>query len=72
MARVYVITETEMKALLDRLELQSMIDKNIIIGGGFKKFLELSPDEQNRLNGVHRSFHHVVVTWAQEMGFKGY
>ena len=76
MARVYVITEPEMQGLLDQLELKSMLDKNHIIGGFGRadraaRFEALTPDEQNRLNTVHRAFHFICVRWAQEMGFKG-
>lgn len=76
MARVYVITEPEMQALLDQLELKSMIDKNLIIGGFSeedrrKRYDDLSSDEKNRLMGVHKAFHMVCVRWSQEMGFKG-
>lgn len=76
MARVYVITEPEMQALIDQLELKSMVDKNMLIGGFSEedrqqRYETLSPDEKNRLSGVHRAFHFVCVRWAQEMGFKG-
>jgi len=77
MARVYMITEPEMQALLDRLELNHMIDKNHIIGGynvgdRQQRYEALSPEEKNRLSSVHRAFHMVCVNWAQEMGFKGH
>ena len=76
MARVYVITEPEMQALLDQLKLTDMLDKNVLIGGSSieerqQRYENLSPDEKNRLNGVHGAFHFVCVRWAQEMGFKG-
>jgi hypothetical protein len=76
MARVYMITEAEMNGLFDQLQLKDMLDKNHIIGGFSvedrqQRFEALSPDEKNRLNNVHRSFHSICVTWAQEMGFKG-
>jgi hypothetical protein len=76
MARVYMITEPEMQGLLDQLEMQSMIDKNVLIGGHDvddrrARYESLSADEKNRLNSVHRSFHYICVRWAQEMGFKG-
>ena len=70
MARVYVITETEIQSLLDQLELKSMSDKNILVHPD--QWDKLSPDEHNRLDSVHRAFHYVCVRWAQEMGFKGY
>lgn len=77
MAIQYVITPEEMNSLLDQLQLQSMIDKNHIIGGYDPedrrvRYENLSPDEKNRLNDVHHAFHNVCVRWAQEMGFKGY
>ena len=76
MARVYMVTEPEMQGLMDQLKLQSMLDANYILGGFSvedrqQRFDALSPDEQNRLNGVHRAFHMICVRWAQEMGFKG-
>lgn len=76
MARVYMITEPEMQALLDQLQMQSMTDKNLLIGGinageRQQRYEALSADEQNRLSAVHRAFHHICVRWAQEMGFKG-
>ena len=74
MARVYMITEPEMNGLMDQLHLQSMLDHNYLLGGfgtGAEKFERLSPNEQNRLNGVHGAFHMICVRWAQEMGFKG-
>ena len=76
MARIYVITEPEMQALLDQLEMTSMVDKNQLIGGCStddrrRQYEALSPEEKNRLNDVHRAFHYIVVRWAQEMGFKG-
>ncbi len=76
MARVYLITEPEMQSLLDQLQLQEMVDKNYIIGGNSvedrqQRYESLSPEEKNRLAGVHRAFHMICVRWAQEMGFKG-
>lgn len=71
-----MITEPEMQGLLDQLELKEMVDKNYLIGGfdsddRTKRYEALSPDEKNRLSGVHRAFHMICVRWAQEMGFKG-
>lgn len=76
MARVYMITEAEMNGLFDQLQLQNMVDTNHLIGGVSvadrrARYEDLSPDEKNRLNDVHRAFHHICVRWAQEMGFKG-
>ena len=76
MARIYQITEPEMQGLLDQLEMKSMIDMNHLIGGHDPedrqaRYETLSPDEKNRLSGVHRAFHMICCRWAQEMGFKG-
>ena len=76
MARVYQITEPEMQALLDQLEMTSMIDMNHLIGGHDPeerqaRYESLTSEEKNRLAGVHRAFHYICVRWAQEMGFKG-
>jgi hypothetical protein len=76
MAIQYVITEAEMNSLMDQLKLENMLDKNLMIGGHSpedrkSRYDSLTPEEQNRLNGVHRAFHYVCVRWAQEMGFKG-
>jgi hypothetical protein len=69
MARVYMITEAEMQGLMDQLELKQMSDKNVLIHPD--RFAALTPEERNRLEGVHRAFHFVCVRWAQDMGFKG-
>lgn len=69
MAQAYIITETKMKSLFDRLELQSMRDNNIAIHPD--QWDKLTPDERNRLSGMHRAFHFVCVRWSQEMGFSG-
>lgn len=69
MARIYQITEAEMQGLFDQLELQSMLDKNHMIGPA--QYAKLTSDERNRLEGVHRAFHFVCVRWAQDMGFGG-
>ena len=74
MARVYMITEPEMQALLDSLEMREMARANHLLGGfgtGDEKLARLSPEENNRLSNVHRAFHMICVRWAQEMGFKG-
>jgi hypothetical protein len=65
MSRQYIVTELEMKCLLDRLELAELRRTNHIAHPS----KTLTPDEQNLLNGVHRSFHMVAVQWANEIGF---
>lgn len=78
MARQYVITEEEMKGLLDSLELHKLREDNICHPG---KFLEeenryLTQEERNTLkpavDSLHRGFHLVVCRWADAMGFKDY
>lgn len=71
MDRVYMITEPEMQGLMDQLHLAHMLSNNHIMHGGPPAFEKLTPDERNRLETVHRAFHHVCVRWAQDMGFKG-
>ncbi len=66
MARVYLITEEEMNALLDSLKLKALEDHNYL------RHNDLTPEEKNRLSGVHGAFHMVCVRWAQAVGFKGY
>lgn len=68
MARVYMITEVEMMSLLSGLELVEMRRKNHICHPNE----QLEPEEQNRLDNVHRAFHFEVVRWAQAVGFDGY
>lgn len=70
MARVYMITETEMQSLMDQLELSSMADKNIFISK--ERLAKVSEETRTSISDMHRSFHYVCVRWAQEMGFKGY
>ncbi len=61
MARVYLVTDEEMQSLIESLELEMMRKQN------------LGPRESTQaLTDMHRSFHYVVVRWAQAMGFKGY
>lgn len=65
MAKVYIVTEEEMNSLIDSLKLKAMEEANHIRGQN------LTADEQNRLDGVHRAFHYIVIRWAQSMGFSG-
>ena len=69
MARQYVITEEEMQALLDQLQLTAMQD-----AGHFRNWQE--PTEWGakppQLADMHRAFNFVAVRWAQAMGFKGH
>lgn len=69
MARVYMITEPEMQALLDSLELHAMLNNNHLEHKSRAE--KMTPEEHNRLRDVHRAFHLICTRWAQEMGFKG-
>lgn len=60
MARVYVVTEEEMIALIDSLELEKMRKE-----GHYRGL------EKPTLDDIHRAFHFVAVRWVQAMGFKG-
>lgn len=62
MARQYVVTEEEMRSLLNSLELRSMQDNNM---------LREDADKPPTMAGVHRAFHYVAVRWMQSVGFSG-
>lgn len=62
MAKQYVITEEEMKSLLNRLELKSMQGDNMM-----REDLTKPPT----MADTHRAFHYVVVRWMQSIGFNG-
>jgi hypothetical protein len=66
MAKQYVVTEEEFHSLIDSLMLAdySRPHKN-------NPDNLLTPQEANRLNSVHRHFHHYVVRWIQAMGCSG-
>jgi hypothetical protein len=68
MAKQYVVTETEMLALIDQLKLTAMQDV-----GHFRNWQEPKEwgDKPPQLADMHRAFHYVVVRWVQEMGFSG-
>ena len=62
MARQYVITEEEMRSLLNRLELKAMQGDNLL-----REDLSKPPT----MADVHRAFHYVAVRWMQSVGFSG-
>lgn len=66
MAKQYVITEEEFHSLIDSLKLADYTRPN-----KNNQDLVLTPDEANRLQAVHRHFHHYVVRWVQAMGCSG-
>ena len=62
--RVYVVSEEEMMALIEKLELVKL-----------RKLAEhapSSPIHKDNIDHLHRSFHLHVVNWAQAIGFDGY
>lgn len=70
MAIQYIVTETEMLALLDQLKLTAMQEV-----GHFRNWQDikdLANERPPQLADLHRAFHFVVVRWAQEIGFKGH
>ena len=64
MARQYVITEAEMLSLIESLELAKLRTMN---GHAPKAAIH-----KFDIDDIHRTFHHVTVRWAQDMGFDGY
>ncbi len=69
MAIQYVLTETEMLALLDQLEMTAMRD-----AGHFRNWQEPTEwgSKPPQLADLHRAFHFVAVRWMQGVGFKGH
>ena len=64
MARIMIVTETEMQSLLDILELKKWQSE-----ANGHLYLESNP---TTIGEVHRMFLYHVVGWTQEMGYKGY
>ena len=64
MARVYVATEEEMMALIEKMELTKLrIEAD---------YAPSSPIHKPDIDHLHRTFHMHVVNWAQAIGFDGY
>lgn len=57
--KAIIITDMDARALLDKLELESMKNKNL---------LSRDPERMPTLDDVHRAFHYVVCRWLQEQG----
>ena len=57
--RAIIIQDTDARALLDKLRLQSMYTENTMRG---------DPNQPATVADVHRAFHYVVVRWLQEHG----
>ena len=60
MARQYVVTEEEFMSLVESLELAALRKHNML-----RDDMTKPPSWDD----IHRSFHHVVVRWVQQMGF---
>jgi hypothetical protein len=77
MARQYVITEKEMTALLDSLELAALRNDNVCDPSRHMDdaWRQLSDKEKQNMQpaveSLHRGFHFVVTRWAQSVGFTG-
>ena len=59
--KVYVVTDQEMKSLIDQLELHAMREANVT-------HADVS---SLQVQEMHRAFHFVAVRWAQAMGYTG-
>jgi hypothetical protein len=59
--KVIMVTETEMRSLVERLELKLMQAK----AGNSNTLWKTTPEAMAE---AHRSFHYEVVRWVQEMG----
>lgn len=64
MARVYVATEEEMMALIEKLELVKLRSE--------ASYAPSSAIHKDDIDHLHRVFHRHVVSWAQAIGFDGY
>jgi hypothetical protein len=58
--RAIIISDTDAKALLDKLELVKL--------RGAGHLVRDDPDKPASLDEVHRTFHYVVCRWLQEQG----
>ena len=65
MARVYLVTEEEMRSLLNTLKLESMSDCNLMTRDS------ADYDKPATMRDCHRAFHLVVTRWSQSIGFDG-
>lgn len=78
MAKQYIITEVEMRGLLDSLEFNKLKQNNICDPHKHldENWRNLSEKEKAAviaaIDTLHRGFHFVVCRWAQDMGFTEY
>lgn len=71
MAKQYVVTDVEMQALINSLELAALRAAN----HGPRMEPEGQTPKQIHAaltDSLHRSFHMVVVRWTQDIGYRGY
>jgi hypothetical protein len=58
--KVYLVTELELKTLLERLELAKLRQMNF--------HAPTSTIHKSEIDDLHRIFHYVAVQWTQEVG----
>lgn len=57
--KAIIISDTDAKALLDRLEVKAMRDAN---------HWPVNDPDRDVVTNAHRAFHYIVTHWLQEMG----
>jgi len=57
--RAIIISDSDARALLDKLELTAFKHKNII---------RADPEHPASVSDIHRAFHYIVTQWLQEQG----
>lgn len=58
--KVIIIQDTDARALLDKLKLESMRENN--------HFRTTEFDRPASVTDIHRAFHYIVCRWLQEQG----
>lgn len=58
--KAIIIQDTDARALLDQLKLESMREANHFTRADF--------DKPPSISDIHRAFHYVVCRWLQEQG----
>jgi hypothetical protein len=64
MAVQYIVTQEEMMSLIEQLELTSLRARDA--------HAPKATIHKADIDDLHRTFHHVVVRWAQSIGFDGW
>lgn len=60
--KAIIIQDTDARALLDKLKLESMLE-----AGHFRGYEE-PEGKPPSISSIHRAFHYVVCRWLQEQG----